>query len=145
MKPFEGVLTFVDQPSDRPPSGSRGRRVILTRIAAEAALDSLIGSPINRRYDLEGHDQNAVIGKITEAWLDKKGKLRVKGDVEEDMLGKIPRGLGMSYEIKNASIEDMRRIVWTIYKCNFVGAAVLKRHKAAYGSTTFTVKRRWFA
>ncbi len=29
--PFEGVLTYVDVPSDRAPSGSRGRRVILTR------------------------------------------------------------------------------------------------------------------
>ena len=25
--PFEGVLTYVDVPSDRAPSGSRGRRV----------------------------------------------------------------------------------------------------------------------
>src|SRR6185312_3513112 len=32
--PFEGVLTLVDEPSNRPPSGARGHRVILTRAAA---------------------------------------------------------------------------------------------------------------
>ena len=32
--PFRGVLTLVDTPSDRAPSGARGHRVVLTRAAA---------------------------------------------------------------------------------------------------------------
>ena len=40
--PFRGVLTILDTPSDRPPAGARGHRVVLTRAAAEAALPSLI-------------------------------------------------------------------------------------------------------
>jgi len=39
---FRGVLTVVDAPSQRAPSGSGGRRVVLTKEAAEAALPSLI-------------------------------------------------------------------------------------------------------
>ena len=35
---FRGVLTLVDVPSDKPPAGSRGHRVVLTRTAAEKAL-----------------------------------------------------------------------------------------------------------
>jgi hypothetical protein len=40
---FRGVLTLVDTPSDKPPAGSRGHRVVLTRTAAERALPSLLG------------------------------------------------------------------------------------------------------
>ena len=32
--PFTGVLTLVDEPSTKPPSGARGHRVILTRGAS---------------------------------------------------------------------------------------------------------------
>ena len=35
---FEGVLTVVDEPSTRAPSGARGHRVVLTRAAALAGL-----------------------------------------------------------------------------------------------------------
>ena len=35
--PFEGVLTLVDVPSDRAPSGSRGHRVTLSRTAGGPA------------------------------------------------------------------------------------------------------------
>ena len=45
--PFEGVLTLVDVPSDRAPSGARGHRVILTRGAADAALPSLLGMAVD--------------------------------------------------------------------------------------------------
>ena len=32
--PFEGVLTLIDVPGDKAPSGARGHRVVLTREAA---------------------------------------------------------------------------------------------------------------
>ena len=44
---FEGVLTVVDEASDRAPSGARGHRVILTHEAAQAALPSLLGMAVD--------------------------------------------------------------------------------------------------
>ncbi len=36
--PFAGVLTFIDMPSDKAPSGARGHRVLLTKEATDRAL-----------------------------------------------------------------------------------------------------------
>ena len=57
--PFEGVLTLVDVPSDRAPSGARGHRVILTRQAAETALPSLMGMAVDYKAGWDGHDARA--------------------------------------------------------------------------------------
>ena len=35
--PFEGVLTTVDEPSTRPPSGAKGHRVVLTSEGGEGS------------------------------------------------------------------------------------------------------------
>ena len=48
-KAFRGVLTVVDAPSERAPSGSKGKRVMLTRGAAEAALAVLAGDGFGLR------------------------------------------------------------------------------------------------
>lgn len=144
MKPFEGVLTFVDRPSDLAPAGARGHCIILSRVAAEAALPSLVGSPINRRFDFLHHDKESVIGTISEAWI-SKNRLCVRGLVLDELLKNRPRRLGMSYEIKNAIIADMRAEVWTITACTFEGAAVMQQDKAAYLATKFTVKKKGIA
>jgi hypothetical protein len=65
--PFRGVLTLVDIPSDRAPSGARGHRVLLTRDAAERALPSLLGMALDYTPALDGHDARRKIGIITEA------------------------------------------------------------------------------
>jgi hypothetical protein len=44
-------------------------------------------------------------------------------------------GLGMSYEITDALVEDIAASVWVLNKVTFTGAAVLRRDKAAYCST----------
>jgi hypothetical protein len=43
--------------------------------------------------------------------------------------------LGMSYEIADAVVEDIKATVWVLNRVTFTGAAVLRRDKAAYGST----------
>ncbi len=43
--------------------------------------------------------------------------------------------LGMSYEITDASIDDLSAAVWTVSRCIFTGAAMLRRDKAAYRNT----------
>jgi hypothetical protein len=44
-------------------------------------------------------------------------------------------GLGMSYEIADALVEDITACVWVLNRVTFTGAAVLRRDKAAYCST----------
>src|SRR5438270_14055038 len=65
--PFQGVLTVVDEPSQRPPTGSRGHRVLLTRAAAEAALPSLIGMALDYTPAMDAHDSRHKVGIITSA------------------------------------------------------------------------------
>ncbi len=45
--------------------------------------------------------------------------------------------MGMSYELANAHVTDMRAEVWTLTQATFTGAAILLREKAAYRNTSF--------
>lgn len=149
--PFEGCLTLVDVPSDKAPSGARGHRVVLTRAAAEAALPSLLGMAVDFKAGWDGHDARQKCGIITSAELSGQ-RLEVKGYLYArdfpEMEAKIAAGcgssacaMGMSYELADAHVADMKATVWTVTKATFTGAAVLLRDKAAYRSTSFRVKR----
>lgn len=65
--PFRGVLTLLDVPSEKPPAGARGHRVLLTRAAAERALPSLLGMALDFTPNLDGHDARRKVGVITSA------------------------------------------------------------------------------
>ncbi|HLI76111.1 MAG TPA: hypothetical protein VKV02_04130 [Acidobacteriaceae bacterium] len=149
--PFEGCLTLVDVPSDKAPSGARGHRVVLTRAAAEAALPSLLGMAVDFKSGWDGHDARQKCGIITSAELEGQ-RLQVKGYLYArdfpEMEAKISAGgatgaaaMGMSYELADAHVADMKAKVWTLTKATFTGAAVLLRDKAAYRGTSFRVKR----
>ena len=141
---FEGTLTVVDTPSDKAPSGARGHRVMLTGDAAEKALPSLLGMAVDYRPGWDGHDARRKIGLLTEANLNGH-QLTVRGylyardfpDVAEAILAHSSEDLGMSYEIADARVEDMRADVWKLTRVTFTGAAVLLREKAAYRATSF--------
>jgi hypothetical protein len=155
-QPFRGILTLVDVPSDRPPSGARGHRVMLTAEAAEAALPSLLGMGLDYAPRMEGHDARMKVGIITAAEIaeqprpdeglrHKKGRdVTVEGyvfakDFPEIVTEIRERGkasLGMSYEIADVRVADVSAGVWEITEFTFTGAAVLKRDKAAYGKTS---------
>ena len=148
--PFEGVLTLVDVASDKAPSGARGHRVVLTREAAEAALPSLLGMAVDYKAGWDGHDARQKCGIITAAEVDGR-KLTVAGylfarDFPE-MEAKIQAdgsgsgAMGMSYELADAHVADMRASIWTLTRATFTGAAILLRDKAAYRGTSFRVKR----
>src|SRR3954465_801717 len=80
--PFRGVLTILDAPSDRPPAGARGHRVVLTRDAAEAALPSLIGMAVDFTAGLDGHDARRKVGIITSAGIRAgRGGTAISSDV----------------------------------------------------------------
>src|SRR5579863_10825 len=64
---FRGVLTVVDMASQRAPAGSGGRRVLLTRSAAEAALPSLLGMALDYAPSFDRHDVRRKVGVITSA------------------------------------------------------------------------------
>jgi hypothetical protein len=64
---FSGVLTMVDMPSQRAPSGAKGHLVVLTRRAAEAALPSLLGMGLDYSPSLDRHDVRRKVGVITRA------------------------------------------------------------------------------
>src|SRR5271156_441988 len=127
---FRGVLTVVDAASDKSPSGARGHRVLLTRRAAEAAIPSLMGMGLDYSPALDRHDARRKIGVITRAEIvgrmievagflyardfpeivKKIGRPREMG---ASILGRSARqGLGMSYEIADALVEDIKASVW---------------------------------
>lgn len=142
--PFEGVLTVVDVASDKAPSGARGHRVILTRGAVEAALPSLLGMAVDYRPGWDGHDARCKIGILTEADL-SGNRLVVRGylyardfpDVAKAIQEHSSESLGMSYEIADARVENMRAEIWKLTRVTFTGAAILLREKAAYRATSF--------
>jgi len=228
--PFRGVLTLLDKPSDKPPAGARGHRVLLTRAAAEAALPSLLGMGLDYAPSLDRHDARRKVGIITEAEIVFPAGVEAPGLARQGIEGLKPgdsrlgaqvcapalragwtgqrpvptrasgapciavngylfardfpeivreigtqgkagisghpigfdsqaRGgaeiraasahtrfrvtapdtkvvsLGMSYEIADAYIADLKASVWTVSEFTFTGAAVLRRDKAAYRET----------
>ena len=142
--PFEGCLTLVDVASDKAPSGAKGHRVVLTRGAAEAALPSLLGMAVDFKAGWDGHDARQKCGIITSATLEDR-RLMVAGylfarDFPE-MEPAMNREMGMSYELADAHVADMKASVWTLTRATFTGAAILLRDKAAYGGTSFRVRR----
>lgn len=142
---FRGVLTLVGVASDRPPSGARGRRVILTKMATERALPSLLGMAVDYTPQLNGHDTRRKIGILTSVEL-VGNQLAVEGhlfahDFPELVkeIAASAQELGMSYEIANARVSEVGRGVCSITEFAFTGAAVLRREKAAYLGTKFEV------
>ena len=144
--PFEGVLTLVDVPSDKAPSGARGHRVILTREAAQAALPSLLGMAVDYKSGWDGHDARQKCGIITAAEIEGNrvtvaGYLYARDYPELEHNIHAESAMGMSYELADAHVADLRAPVWTLTRATFTGAAILLRDKAAYRNTSFRVTR----
>jgi hypothetical protein len=145
---FRGVLTLVEVPSDRPPAGARGHRVVLTRAAAEAGLPSLLGMALDYAPSLDRHDVRRKVGVITRAEILGRG-LEVGGHLFAkdfpEIVQEIRKGgallpgtcreLGMSYEITDTRVADLKASTWTLTRVVFTGAAILRRTKAAYKDT----------
>lgn len=145
---FRGVLTLVNKASDRAPAGARGHRVLLTGEAAERALPSLLGMAVDYTPGWDGHDARRKIGLVTEANLlgervEVRGYLYARDfpDVTQAIDAQGAEGLGMSYEIADARVEDMRAEIWRLTRVTFTGAAILRKEKAAYRATRFEMTR----
>jgi hypothetical protein len=143
--PFEGVLTLVDVASDKAPSGAKGHRVVLTKEAAERGLPSLLGMAVDYKAGWDGHDARQKCGIITAAEICGR-RVEVSGflfcrdypEIEQRMAAGA--SMGMSYELADAHVADLRAPVWTLTSAIFTGAAILLREKAAYQGTSFRLR-----
>jgi hypothetical protein len=140
--PFSGILTKLDQPSDGPPSGSGGKRIILTKKAAEVALDSLLGMAVDYTPELDGHDPQAKIGIITGAEINGND-LCIEGFLYAADCPVVIAGikankskLGFSFEARDLMTTDPDADPVTIAECVFTGAAILFKERAAYKTTS---------
>jgi hypothetical protein len=118
--------------------------VILTREAAKKALPSLLGMAVDYRPGWDGHDARCKVGLVTEAGL-IGNRLVVRGyiyardfpEVAKSLAAYAPESMGMSYELADARVENMRAEIWKLTRVTFTGAAILLRAKAAYRATSF--------
>ena len=142
--PFTGILALVDTESDASPSGARGHKVILTRQAALDALPTLIGMGISFSGGNK-HYPESKYGVIESAHI-VENEIRVAGYLFArdctQVISKISASAeewGMSYEITDADVSDMRQAIWQLTRVTFTGAAVIPREKAAYKNTKFVL------
>jgi len=140
--PFKGVLVVLDQPSNKPPHGSGNRKVIMTTEAAQKAIPTLLGMGVNYTPKMDGHDAQKKIGIISEAEV-KDGEIQIAGFIYAsdfpDAAARIradKKVLGFSFEAKVLKLADPGADPLEIEECVFTGAAILRKDKAAFSSTS---------
>lgn len=139
---FSGVLAHVDRPSDGAPFGSAGRKIILTRAAAENALGSLLGMGVNVAVGMNGHAVEAKVGVLTSAFIENS-ELRVGGHLfssdfrqQVDQIKAEQSRLGMSFECRDITVADPEADPLRIVACCFTGASILRKVMASYTTTS---------
>jgi hypothetical protein len=144
--PFKGILTRIDEPSDNAPEGSQGKRVMLTRAAAEEALPTLLGMPVDAKANMGGHDVKSKVGTITGATIEGNA-IHIEGFLyAADFPSEVRRiqserdSLGFSWEIQNIFVQDIDADPLVITGCTFTGAAILYKDKAAYTTTSLAAQ-----
>lgn len=145
--PFSGVMTRIDEPSDFAPGGSGGRRIIVTKAAAERALPSLLGMAVDFTPSFDGHDAQTKIGIITSADI-VGNAIEISGfiyaaDFPEtaDLIKALKDVLGFSFEAQRLWVMDPSADILTITDLSFTGAAILRKDKAAYTNTSLKAKK----
>jgi hypothetical protein len=139
--PFKGVLCFLDVPSDKSPTGARGHKVLLTTMAAQESLHTLLGMPLSVSECFSKHADKRKCGVITRVYINGN-ELRIEGHIfgedypEVIEVFKSDAVLGLSYEQKATRIDDMFAATWVITRTTFMGAGLMYADKAAYKSTS---------
>lgn len=88
-----------------------------SRIANEGArLRARLAAAVKRIRGLAGQSP-----------VQRKGKINLEADAAGE--------LGMSYEVADVTLADVRSRVWVLTQVTFTGAAILRRAKAAYEDT----------
>ena len=145
--PFTGILTRLDVPSDNPPHGTGGKKIILTRAAAEQALPSLLGMGVDLKHDFTGHSAQNKVGIITAASIDGDA-INITGFIycsdfpKEALRIQLNKAdLGFSFEASNLAVASMADNPLTITKLSFTGAAILLKNEAAYTNTALAAAK----
>lgn len=139
--PFSGVLTRLDQPSDKPLNGTNGKCVILPSAVAEDAIYSLLGMGIDFSPNFDKHRPRSKIGLITAAEV-VGNAIEISGffyaaDFPEEVqtIQAEQEKLGFSFEAQSLML-NMKSDPLIVEACKFTGAAVLYKDKAAYYDTS---------
>lgn len=148
--PFSGIMTRIDEPSDAPPEGSGGRLITISAEAAEKNLSSLLGMAVDYKSDFDGHDPQAKIGIITAATIEGNA-IHIEGFIYAadfpEVAAEIKANkdkLGFSYECRDLYTHDPDANPCVIHSCTFTGAAILRKDKAAYRTTSIQASREDF-
>lgn len=139
--PFTGVLTRLDVPSDKPLMGTGGKCVVLPTEVAEDALHSLLGMGIDFTPAFDGHRPRVKIGLITAAEV-RGNAVEISGffyaaDFPEEVqqIQADKEKMGFSFEAQSL-MQSMKADPLVVVACEFTGAAVLYKDKAAYYDTS---------
>jgi hypothetical protein len=132
----------VDQPSQRPPHGSEGRRVLLPKTVAEKALPTLAGAPLNGSDDLREPDRRHPVGLVTRASIEG-GAVHSEGVLFKrnlpDAVARIQANkdqLGLSDAVTDCQVREEHAPVWVRDSFPYTGATILAKSAAAYGTKT---------
>lgn len=142
---FSGVLTKIDEPSDSPPEGSGGKRVMITMDAAKGALESLLGMGVN--YCPDGHNPQEKVGVIYGADI-SGNEILIEGFIYAADFPEVAKEikankekLGFSFEARDLMTTDIDADPVPIAECIFTGAAILLKDKAAYTTTSINAAK----
>jgi hypothetical protein len=149
---WEGAVTKIGQVSDGIPGGAM-YPVIWERSAIEAAMDTLIGMPLNCRwpeewfsnpaYAFTGHEERFVIGMVQKVWIDGD-YLMCSGIIWKDnfpdvafMITNAKESLGFSVECygKNKTVQDE---IEHVYEMEFTGLTMAWSNICAFEDTFIT-------
>ena len=130
------------------------------------AIPSLLGMGLGYAPALDRHDVRRKVGVITRAEIvgkrievggflyardfpeivaeigrspSRSAGIRVDGAADKSVRS-TRAALGMSYEIADAQIEDIKAKVWVLNQLTFTGAAILRQEKAAYSGTSIELE-----
>jgi hypothetical protein len=140
--PFQGVLLVLDKPSNKPPHGAEGHRILVPTSVAKKRLSTLISMGVNYNPDLDGHAVRHKVGVITGAWIED-GKVFVKGFMWKKDFPEVSRDmkagrLGMSMELSDVLVRTKEEDPWYLEDFHFSGATILFKTAAAYYNTSLS-------
>lgn len=137
---FQGILTFVDVPSDRTPHGTDSHRLLIPDDVAVDALDTLYGMPVNYSANFDRHNRRQKAGVITRAWLDDD-KVMIQGFLYKDDLGDVWKRLQDESHMFGFSFDSARTQyqkdgdIYIVNSIEFTGATLMLARHAAYQNT----------
>jgi hypothetical protein len=139
--PFRATLLICDEPSDKPPHGSQGHRILVTSEVAKSKLDGLPGMAVNYDpSDMDEHETRHKVGVITKSWMEGP-EVKIAGyvwkkdfpEAERDLKRK---DLGTSMELADVYVKNEHANIWELNDFEFTGATILRRDAAAYTKTS---------